>query len=96
MIYVFDLDGTLCPIGKPISDGVVAGLRELEERGHRVALCSGKPTYYLCGMMRQVGLKDPVLLGENGGVIQFGVDLPPKHFYEQNYSPAFSFFCLSS
>jgi HAD superfamily hydrolase (TIGR01484 family) len=80
-IYVFDLDNTLCPLGKPIAESTVRALLALEELGHTVAVCSGKPTYYLCGMMRQVGLKDPVLLGENGGVIQFGVDLPPKHFY---------------
>lgn len=80
-IYVFDLDNTLCPLGKPLSEQTVKGLQALEEKGHIVAVCSGKPTYYLCGLMRQVGLSAPVLLGENGGVIQFGVDLPPEKFY---------------
>ena len=93
MIYVFDLDGTLCPIGKPVSEKTVAGLRELEERGHRVALCSGKPTYYLCGMARQLGLSHPILIGENGGVIQLGVHLPPEHFYiVTNRKKTLSFF----
>ncbi|MBQ8912364.1 MAG: HAD family phosphatase [Clostridia bacterium] len=80
-IYVFDLDNTLCPLGKPLAAQTVEGLRALEERGGLVAVCSGKPTYYLCGLMRQVGLKEPLLIGENGGVIQFGVDLPPEKFY---------------
>ena len=80
-IYVFDLDNTLCPLGKPVSKATVEALKTLEQMGHTVAVCSGKPTYYLCGMMRQLGLKAPVLLGENGGVIQFGVDLPPRQFY---------------
>lgn len=93
MIYVFDLDGTLCPIGKPVSEKTVAGLRELEERGHSVALCSGKPTYYLCGMARQLGLSHPILIGENGGVIQLGVHLPPEHFYiVTNRKKTLSFF----
>ena len=38
--------------------------------------------------MRQVGLKDPVLVGENGAVIQFGVDLPPRAYQVLPYSPA--------
>ena len=31
--------------------------------------------------MRQAGLKAPILIGENGATIQFGVDLPPSDFY---------------
>ena len=56
-------------------------LRQLEERGVRIAVCSGKPTYYLCGFLRQVELRDPILIGENGAVIQMGVELPPRNFY---------------
>jgi len=74
---VFDLDGTLAPVGKPIPDSLADGLRELELRGHTVAVCSGKPLAYLCGMLRQIGLKRPVLVGENGAAMQVGIDLPP-------------------
>ena len=73
-IYAFDLDNTLCPIGKPLATETVKGLTMLERQGGRIAVCSGKPTYYLCGLMRQIGLRAPILVGENGGVIQFGVD----------------------
>ena len=87
-LIVFDLDDTLCKVGKGMEPEDVELLRELEHTGARIALCSGKPTYYLCGFMRQIGLKDPVLVGENGAVIQFGVELPPRRFYVQPYSPA--------
>ena len=87
-LIVFDLDGTLCPIGKGMRSEDIALLRRLEESGARIAICSGKPTYYLCGFMRQIGLKAPVLVGENGAVIQFGVDLPPRQFYILPYSKA--------
>ena len=80
-LAVFDLDNTLAEIGKGITPENVGLLRQLEERGVRIAICSGKPTYYLCGFMRQIGLREPILVGENGAVIQFGVDLPP-HRYE--------------
>ena len=58
----------------------------LEDLGMRIAICSGKPTYYLCGFMRQVGLRAPILVGENGAVIQIGVDLPPKDYHVAPYS----------
>jgi HAD superfamily hydrolase (TIGR01484 family) len=34
--------------------------------------------YYLSGLARQLGLKDPMLLGENGSVLQMGNSLPPR------------------
>lgn len=79
-LIVFDLDGTLAKVGEPILFENVESLKRLEDEGIRIAICSGKPTYYLCGMFRQVGLKEPIFLGENGGVLQFGIDLPPKRF----------------
>ena len=87
-LAVFDLDGTLAPLGKPAAPETVALLRQLEEAGVRIALCSGKPTYYLCGFARQLGLADPILVGENGAVIQFGVDLPPREYRVLPYSQA--------
>lgn len=85
-LIVFDLDGTLAKLGKGILPEDLARLRRLEASGARIAICSGKPTYYLCGFMRQVGLNAPVLVGENGAVIQFGVDLPPKDYFVAPYS----------
>ena len=87
-LIVFDLDGTLAALGKGIEPENLELLRALEAAGARIAICSGKPTYYLCGFMRQVGLKAPVLVGENGAVIQLGGDLPPKDYHVAPYSPA--------
>ena len=87
-LIVFDLDGTLAALGKGIEPENIKMLQALEDAGARIAICSGKPTYYLCGFMRQVGLKAPVLVGENGAVIQFGVDLPPKDYFVASYSEA--------
>ena len=73
-------------MGKGILEKDIEILKKIEENGIKIAICSGKPTYYLCGFMRQVGLKCPILIGENGAVVQFGVDLPPKQFYILPYS----------
>ncbi len=80
-LAAFDLDGTLAPLGRGINSGTLRLLRQLEKRGVRIAVCSGKPTYYLCALMRQAGLRRPILAGENGAVICEGVDLPPREFY---------------
>ena len=85
-LIVFDLDNTLAKLGKGITKGDLELLREIEKEGITIAICSGKPTYYLCGFLRQIELEHPVLIGENGAVIQFGVDLPPKQFYILPYS----------
>ena len=80
-VAVFDLDGTLCAVGKAIQPETLAGLRRLRERGVQLAISSGKPIYYLCGTARQAGLEDLILMGENGASVQFGVNLPPKDSY---------------
>lgn len=84
-VLLFDLDGTLAPVGGPIPGEIVENLRSLEEQGCRVALISGKPAYYLCGLLRQLGLQSPIIAGENGTVIQVGVDLPPSTFLIPDY-----------
>ncbi|MBQ3002547.1 MAG: HAD hydrolase family protein, partial [Clostridia bacterium] len=48
-VLVFDLDGTLAELGKGITQENIQKLFQLESMGYRIAVCSGKPTYYLCG-----------------------------------------------
>lgn len=85
-LIAFDLDKTLADLGAGITQANIDKLKYLESCGATIAICSGKPTYYLCGFMRQVGLKKPVLIGENGACIQFGVDLPPQEEVIVDYS----------
>lgn len=80
MIVVFDLDGTLARLGEATEPECVELLRRIRESGARIALSSGKPTFYLCGYARQLGLCDAFLIGENGAVIVEGVGLPPARF----------------
>ncbi len=77
-----DLDGTLCSVGESIPESVIKSLKKIAKKGARLIICSGKPTYYLCGLFRQVGIKDVILVGENGATYQEGISLPPKVFYK--------------
>lgn len=79
-LLVFDLDGTLANVGKSMENMDVEKLIALEKVGYTIAICSGKPSYYLCGFARQLGLQEPILIGENGATFQFGIDLPPKRY----------------
>ena len=83
---VFDLDGTLCGIGEAISAENLKLLKKLQEKQIKIIISSGKPTYYLCGFFRQAGLKDVIMIGENGACVQFGIDLPPVDFEIMPYS----------
>lgn len=85
-VMVFDLDSTLAPLGRGIGEKELELLRKIEKNGVRIAIASGKTCDYLCGFMRQVGLENPILIGENGAVIRFGVDLPPKQYYRIPFS----------
>ena len=91
-LVVFDLDGTLAPVGEGMAPEDVKLLKKIEECGVKLAVCSGKPTYYLCGFARQMGFPDMILLGENGSVIQFGIHLPPQIYctlpYERSVKSA--------
>lgn len=81
-LVVFDLDSTLAPIGRQIPPSAVEKLKALQALGVRLAICSGKPTSYLCGIMRQLELHDVILMGEMGLSIQIGYEMPPKaHFF---------------
>ena len=79
-LILFDLDGTLAPVGEPIPAAVCRQLTKLQDAGHILAICSGKPLYYLTGLVRQAGLEDFWLIGENGATLQWGAQLPPQYF----------------
>ncbi len=81
-LLVFDLDSTLAPIGKGMGEKELKLFRRLDQLQIPIAVASGKTCDYLCGFLRQVGLKNPIMIGENGAMIRFGVDLPPKEHYQ--------------
>lgn len=76
-LLAFDIDNTLASINEPILPKTVSRLKELEESGIKIAFVSGKPAIYLSGLARQTGLKDPIIIGENGLNIYYGCAVPP-------------------
>lgn len=77
-LVAFDIDGTLAEVGCPIMDRDVVLLKQIEAKGVKIVISSGKSIFYQMGMFRQVGLKDPIFIGENGCCIAIGSSLPPE------------------
>ncbi len=82
-VVVFDLDGTLAEVGRPATSCVQDLLYQLQKVA-RIVVCSGKPVYYLCGFCRQLGLVQPIMIGENGAEVCIGYDLPPTTHIQVN------------
>ncbi|MBP1924252.1 HAD superfamily hydrolase (TIGR01484 family) [Sedimentibacter acidaminivorans] len=74
----FDVDNTLCELNSRIKDSTLNYLHEIKDRGVKIAFISGKPAIYLCGFVRQLGLSDITVIGENGAEIYYDANVPPK------------------
>ncbi|MDR0350246.1 MAG: Cof-type HAD-IIB family hydrolase [Coriobacteriales bacterium] len=85
-LVVFDVDGTLAPIGEALFPVAQEWLATVH-KNTTVALASGKPLAYLCGLCRAHGLKDLVLIGENGAQLQWGYDFPPRRHESLPFDP---------
>lgn len=76
-LIAMDLDDTIAEIGQPILPETVECLLQLQGEGIKLVLMSGKPAPYLSGLIRQSGLKNIILAGDNGGVIYYNQEFPP-------------------
>jgi len=86
-LLIFDIDGTLCDINQPIQNDLVQTL-QLVSIKHQVVLASGKPFGYIAGFVRQLGLKDCMIIGENGATLMYNANFPPNDFYMIEVSDA--------
>jgi len=84
-LLIFDIDGTLCDINKPIRNSLVTTLQNISKH-NQVVLASGKPFGYISGLMRQLGLSDCMAIGENGGTIMYNSSFPPNKYYQISIS----------
>ncbi len=76
-LIALDVDNTLMPVDGPAEEGVREGLLELAAAGARLVIASGKPCYYLAGLVRGLGLMDSSLIGENGAEVWLNCTFPP-------------------
>ncbi len=84
-ILIFDVDGTLCDINKPINKELVTALQRIDKKDILV-LASGKPFGYLAGFARQLALENCIIVGENGATINYSATFPPVSYYHIDIS----------
>ena len=82
-MLVFDIDDTLCDINSSISNSLARVILELSNYC-QIVFASGKPSAYIAGFVRQIGIKNSIIIGENGATIMYGSTFPPKEFYKVN------------
>lgn len=72
-LCVFDIDGVLNPVGKPLQKESMKALKRLEEQGLRISFASGKHPWYIAGGLMFSGLlrEDTIIIGESGGHVFF-------------------------
>jgi Cof subfamily protein (haloacid dehalogenase superfamily) len=68
MNFIFDLDGTICFKGKPVTKKIMDMLRELEQQGHQVLFASARPIRDLLPVIDQ-HFHSATLIGGNGSLI---------------------------
>ena len=81
-LLVFDLDGTLLSSEKTIMPKTKAILHELRERGHVIALASGRPPRAVIPYYEELGLDGPII-SYNGACITDPKDneFPTYHYF---------------
>jgi len=81
---LFDVDGTIAYTNKGITSSVLQEIKRLSS-SYNIGFVSGKPIQYLYGLVREAGLTNIFLIGENGGSMVYPSTLPPEtHFVEQH------------
>ncbi len=70
-VAVFDLDGTLTNSKKELTDRTKRAIEALQDRGVKIVLASGRPTYGIMPVARGLNLEQRggYILAYNGGVI---------------------------
>lgn len=70
MIFVFDLDGTICFSGKNISPAIILELKKLELIGHQIVFASARPIRDMLPLLER-DFSQNFLIGGNGSIISY-------------------------
>lgn len=77
--FFFDIDGTLKPYGRNISDITKETIKRLKENGHKVFLATGRRHNEINNMMEELQIKDAVCAG--GGTVLINNNIERQIFF---------------
>ncbi|KEQ26539.1 HAD-IIB family hydrolase [Paenibacillus tyrfis] len=70
MNFIFDMDGTICFKGQPISKNILDCLLELQEAGHFIGFASARPYRDMLPVLDE-RFHDHLLIGANGAMAHY-------------------------
>ncbi|HIW32530.1 MAG TPA: HAD family hydrolase [Candidatus Paenibacillus intestinavium] len=82
MTFIFDLDGTICFKGQPLSEVIVRSLQSLEEHGHSIIFASARPIRDLLPILPQ-SMQHYPMIGGNGAFVAVEPLQIKTTFFEQ-------------
>ncbi|MBB6669527.1 HAD-IIB family hydrolase [Cohnella nanjingensis] len=71
MKFIFDLDGTICFKGRPLSEAMVRALDALAQKGHEIVFASARPIRDLLPVLPP-HMHDWPMIGGNGAFVAIG------------------------
>lgn len=74
MIFVFDLDGTICFKGRPITEKIVETIEELHNNGHEIIFASARPIRDMLPVLDK-RFHSYTMIGGNGSLISTNGEL---------------------
>lgn len=80
MKFVFDLDGTICFKGKPLSKQMIDTLELLVDRGHEIIFASARPIRDLLPILPPQMHHFPMVGGNGAFVVTKGLNISTVHF----------------
>lgn len=83
MKFIFDLDGTICFSGKPLSERIVQALDALIEKGHEVIFASARPIRDLLPVLPSHMHHFPMVGGNGAFIAKDGEVVSTIHFDTQ-------------
>ncbi|MGE6514924.1 HAD-IIB family hydrolase [Lysinibacillus sphaericus] len=83
MKFVFDLDGTICFKGQPLSQGITTALESCMENGHEVIFASARPIRDLLPVLPESLRKLPMVGGNGAFVAKNAVTIEVSTFPQE-------------
>lgn len=79
MIVVFDLDGTICFKGQPVTSDITDILQEMQAAGHRIIIASARPIRDIYPVL-PMWMRALDMVGGNGAFVKRGEDMTVRGF----------------
>jgi len=83
MKFVFDLDGTICFKGKPVTEKILGALETMQAKGHQVIFASARPIRDMLPVLHE-RFHGYTMIGGNGSLVSEQGQLTHAHAFSKD------------